>query len=82
MNCDFFQVVAVLILCMGSPNVNEVYREKGRWEPHKNAKCCFEQILETTLHQTAVGPIVSHLTNYPSKMNKTWATTGEIMTNP
>ncbi len=32
-------------------------------------ECCLEQILEATLHKTAVvWPTASHLTNFPSKM--------------
>ena len=27
--------------------------EKARQEPHENALCCFEQILEVTSHKTA-----------------------------
>ena len=32
---------------------NKTYREKARWELHKNATCCSEQILDTTPHKTA-----------------------------
>ena len=45
--------------------------EKARQEPHKSVTCCFEQILEATPYKTAiVPPLTSHLTNNPSKMNK------------
>ena len=29
-------------------DVNRAHREKSRWERHKNATCCFKQILEAT----------------------------------
>ena len=51
---------------------NEMYREKARWELHKNAMYCLEQILEATLNKTAaVWPLTSHFTKHSSKMNKT-----------
>ena len=54
---------------------NETHGEKAKWELHKNAKCCFEQILEAALYENAVvWLLASNLTNHPSKMNKTyWA---------
>ena len=27
-------------------NANETHGEKAKWEPNKNASCCFEQIQE------------------------------------
>ena len=46
-----------------------------RWELHKNATWCFDQILETTLHKAAVvRPLTSHLTNHPNKINRTHGT--------
>ena len=52
------------------------------WELHKDAACCFEQILEAALHKTAVvWPFTSYLTNYQSEMStakeiktKSWVT--------
>ena len=39
--------------------------KKDRWELHKNATFCFEQILEAAPHKTAaVEPLTSHLTNH------------------
>ena len=39
-----------------------MHGEKARWELHKNATCCFEQILEATPNKTAaVQPLTSHL---------------------
>ena len=50
-------------------------KKNARWELHKNVACCFEQILEATPEKTAsVWPLVSYLTNHPSKTNKiSWA---------
>ena len=51
----------------------KTHEEKVRWQLHKNATSCFEQVLETTLHKTAaVQPLTSHFKNHPSKTNKTW----------
>ena len=48
-----------------------MHGEKDKWELHKNATCCFEEILEATLHKTAaVQPSSSYLKNHSSKMNK------------
>ena len=49
--------------------------EQARWELHKDATCCFEQIVEAALYKTAAVQLCSsHFTNHPSKMNKTyWA---------
>ena len=53
-------------------DANKTHGENGRWELQKNAICYFEQILQTTLYKTvAVPPLSSHLTNHPSKTNKT-----------
>ena len=44
---------------------NKTPREKARWELHKDAACCFEQLLEAAPHITAaVWPLTSHLTNH------------------
>ena len=46
--------------------------KKVRWELHKDAGYCFEQILEAIPNKTAaVQPLTSHLKNHPSKTNKT-----------
>ena len=46
-------------------------KEKVRWELHKNAACCLEQILEAAPHKTAaVQPLTTYFINYSSKMNK------------
>ena len=42
------------------------HEEKARWELHKNAACCFEQVLEAASDKTAVWPVTSHLRNYSS----------------
>ena len=50
-------------------DANKIHGEKAKWEPHKNATCCFEQILKATLHKTAAKrPLTSHLKNHPRKM--------------
>ena len=39
---------------------NEIFGEKARWELHKDAVCCFEQILEAALQKTAaIWPLTS-----------------------
>ena len=51
---------------------NKMPGEKARWELHKNAACCFEQILEAAPYKTAVvRPLTSYLINHPSKTSKT-----------
>ena len=59
---------------MDAPHWCQENTEKvARQELHKNAACCLEQILEATPHKTAaIRPSTSHLTNHPSKTNKTW----------
>ena len=71
---DFFQIVAMSIQLYGCATWTLTkHMEKVRWEFHKNATCCLEQILEPTYHKTAsVWPPASHLTNHSSKTNKTF----------
>ena len=58
---NFFQVVA-----------NELHEEQARRELLENTTSCFDQIQVATTHKiAAVQPPTSHLTNHPSKMNKT-----------
>ena len=45
-----------------------MHGEKAKWELHKIAICCFEQIQEATSQKTAA---VQPPTNHPNKMNKT-----------
>ena len=46
--------------------------KKALLELHKYNECCFEQILEAAPHKTAsVRQLISHLTDHPSKANKT-----------
>ena len=55
------------------PGLKEVPWEKPRWELHKASTCYFEQILEAEPHKTVfVQSLIYHLTNHPSKMNKTY----------
>ena len=57
---------------MHHPDFNKMQREKARWELHKIAVCCLEQVLEVTAHKiTAVWPPATHLKNHSNKMNKT-----------
>ena len=45
--------------------------KKGRWELYKDFGCSCEQILEAAPHKTAaIQPLISHLTNHPSKMEE------------
>ena len=47
-----------------------IWRKK-KWDLWKDVTCSFELILEAAPEKsTAVGPISSHLTNYPWKANK------------
>ena len=50
---------------MNYMDADETHGDKDNWKLHKNAMCCFEQILEATPHKTAVvrSPI-SHLRNH------------------
>ena len=61
----------------------EMDEEKVRWELHKNAAYCFEQILEAAHYKiAAVRPLTSFLTNLPSKMGKTyWRRKDELINN-
>ena len=44
---------------------NKTLREKARWELHKDAACCFEQVLDAAPYKTTpVPPLTSHLSNY------------------
>ena len=53
-------------------DANKMHREKSRWEQHKNARCCFEQIPGAKPNKTAgVQPLTSHLISHISKTNKT-----------
>ena len=56
-------------------DTHKIYREKARWELHNNGIHHLEQILEVAPHKTAaVRPLMSHLKNYSTKMNKTCET--------
>ena len=47
---------------------SKMHGEKARWELHKNALCCFEQILEATPYKTAdVQPLLFYK---PSKYDE------------
>ena len=47
---------------------NQTLGEKSKWELHKDTACCFEV---APLKKATVQPLTSHLTNHPSKTNKT-----------
>ena len=69
---DFFQAVAInTTVWVHHINPNEIHGEKDKWELHKIASYCFEQILKATTHKTAaVQPFTFDLTNHPSKTRK------------
>ena len=50
----------------------KILGEKARWEQHKDAACCFKQILEAATNKiAAIWSLTSHLANYSRKMSKT-----------
>ena len=62
-------------------DTNETHSEKARFELHKDAACCLEQILEATLHNAAAVRLpVSYQTNHPIKTNVR-CTAGEAKAN-
>ena len=66
-------------LCAIKPNQskqsNKIPWGNAWWKLYKNAICCFELILEASHNKTlAVRTLTFHLTNYPSKTNKTCCT--------
>ena len=71
--CNFFQATVVSIILNGCTTwMLTEYREKDRWELHKNATSHIEQIFEATSHKAvAVRPPTSHLENHPNKTDKT-----------
>ena len=66
-------------------DANKTYREKARWELHKNSACSQEQILEAAPHRKiAVWILTSYHTNHSIKKNKTceryfWRSRGELI---
>ena len=46
---------------------------KNRWKLHRNAACCFEQILKAAPYQTAV--VTSHQRRQARHAGVTWSTT-------
>ena len=62
---------------MHDMDAHKTYREKAKWERHKDPVSYFEQILEAVStkkkqnKKTAVRPLSSHLKTYPSKTNNT-----------
>ena len=63
----FFQVVVVSVLLYGCTS----WTQNAHMELHKNATCCFEQILEAAPHKTpALRPVTSLLTNHTNKTSK------------
>ena len=66
---------------MGTDIANK-FTKINLWKLYKNAACCFEQIPEAALYKTAaVWLLIFHLTNPPSKRNKTFGTAEEVRTN-
>ena len=57
---------------MHHQDFNEKEGEKAGQDQLKNVTYCFEQIFEAVPYKSAiVWPLTSHLTNHPSKINKT-----------
>ena len=56
---------------------------RNAWEPHKDAKCYFQQILERATHKTsALWPLTSHHTKHPNKTKKTcWRSKDKLQSN-
>ena len=47
---------------------NQMPEEKERWELHKDAACCFQQILKAAHYKIAtVRTLTSHFTSHPIK---------------
>ena len=64
-------------------DANEVFRGEASCKLHKNAVCCLEQILETASCKiAAVWFPTSHLTNHPSKTDKSCWILLKKQTNP
>ena len=62
-------------------NFDKMLEEKSRWELHKDAAHCFEQILEAAPYKTAaVQPLTSYLTNHLNK-KKMLGNAGEVRMN-
>ena len=60
-------------------NANKTYREKMRWELHKNAMYCLQQILKVTSPLTVtVQPPASYLTNY---LEHCWRSKDKLISN-
>ena len=71
---DFFlsYVCVSNIIWMPHLNTAVMHKEKAKWKPYKNAVCYYEQPLKATPNKTAAVRLpISHLTNDPSKTNKT-----------
>ena len=70
----FFLSIAVSALQYGLHylDFNEMPGEKAKWELHKDAAFCFDQILEAALDKApAVWPLTSHPQNHLNKISKT-----------
>ena len=65
--------------------VNKMHGEKARWEMHKNAVSCFEQIREATPNNiAAVQPLTSHLKNqlrFTRNVRDCWRSKDKIISN-
>ena len=70
----FFQTVVVSILLYGCTTciLMKHTAKKARWELHKNAMCCFKQILEAAPHKiAAVWSLTWMVYKIGGKKNKT-----------
>ena len=65
--CNFFPRSGHVdtVIGMHYMDPNQTYREKARWQLHKNAASCIEHVLEETPHIiAAVRPHSTHHKNY------------------
>ena len=65
-------------------NCNEIPEEKARWEPHKNAACCFKQI-QCPIKQQLYGhlsPILQIIQVRWARLTRHhWRSRGELISN-
>ena len=69
--------------CYTTCSLMKFFEKKTRLELHKDAACCFKQILEAAPYKTVgIWPLTSHLINYPKKGNHDMLdTAGKVRTN-
>ena len=73
MKFSFYFVWEIIIEWLHHLDTKEMLEKKARFSLNKIATYRFENILEAVPNKTkTVEPLVSHLTDNPIKMNKTW----------